>query len=154
MVQRHNSHIQQKIEQADIAKRANPLDLSSDQDLTIGIMNLIAIEDATATDDELHKMVSGIRTRLLSRIVPTDSDLFDVSTRLLGVAIRYMDMAAHQSAPTSYEMYDAAYGAYSAFWGLNMGMISIADVEKMRFDSSGQKMLECKKERVESEEIV
>lgn len=135
MVQRHNGHIQQKIEQADIAKRANPLDLSSDQDLTIGIMNLIAIEDATVPDDELHKMVSGIRTHLLSRIVPTDSDLFDVSARLLGVSIRYMDMAAHQSAPTSYEMYDAAYGAYSAFWGLNMGMISIADVEKMRFDS-------------------
>lgn len=135
MAQKNNNRIQQRIEQADIAKRANPLDLSSDQDLTIGIMNLIAIQEATAPDSELHKMVSGMCTGLLSRIVSTDSGLFDMSVRLLGIAIKYMDMAAHQSAPASYATYDRAYGAYSAFWGLNMGLIGMADVEKMLFDS-------------------
>ena len=33
------------IQKIDDAKKVNPLDLSSDQDLTIAIMNLISIEE-------------------------------------------------------------------------------------------------------------
>jgi len=136
MAQKNTKHIQQKIEQADIAKKANPLDLSSDQDLTIGIMNLLAIEGVTPPDSNLHQMVSDMRAQLLARIVPANSDLLEMSIRLLGLAMGYMDAAVHQSAPDSYKTYDMAYGAYSAFWGLNMGLIGIADVEKMQFDSN------------------
>ena len=37
--------VQEFVEKLDAAKKVNPKDLSSDQDLTIGIMNLISIEE-------------------------------------------------------------------------------------------------------------
>lgn len=37
--------IKEYVEKIDSAKKVNPKDLSSDQDLTIGIMNLISIEE-------------------------------------------------------------------------------------------------------------
>ncbi|MBR4859741.1 MAG: hypothetical protein IKV10_00400 [Alphaproteobacteria bacterium] len=125
-----NDFIAQRIVQADNAKKANPLDLSSDQDLTIGIMNLIAIEELTCPNSELHKTISGIRGDLLSRIVPRSSELYDVSVMLLGRAMSLAETAAHASGAGAYKIYDSAYEAYSLFWGLNMGLIDIDAAKK------------------------
>lgn len=38
-------NVKEFVEQIDNAKKLNPKDLSSDQDLTIAIMNLISIEE-------------------------------------------------------------------------------------------------------------
>ena len=38
-------NVKEFVEKLDAAKKVNPKDLSSDQDLTIGIMNLISIEE-------------------------------------------------------------------------------------------------------------
>ena len=56
MAKLDRNFINKKIEQADSVKKVNPLDLSSDQDLTIGLMNLIAIEDMVAPDSELYRI--------------------------------------------------------------------------------------------------
>ena len=37
--------MEEMIAEMDAAKKANPLDLSSDQDLSIGLMNLISLEE-------------------------------------------------------------------------------------------------------------
>jgi hypothetical protein len=131
----NRAFIKQRVEQADIAKKVNPLDLSSDQDLTIGLMNLIAIEDATDTDSELHRMIADMRTQLMSRIVLADTGLFDISVQLLGQAIRLMTAGFRTSGDDSYVLYDTAYGVYSAFWGLNMGLIGIEDAKKILNDA-------------------
>ena len=47
-------NVKEFVEKLDAAKKVNPKDLSSDQDLTIGIMNLISIEE--------HLMFSGAKT--------------------------------------------------------------------------------------------
>ena len=47
-------NVKEFVEKLDNAKKVNPKDLSSDQDLTIGIMNLISIEE--------HLMFSGAKT--------------------------------------------------------------------------------------------
>ena len=58
------------VETADVAKKTNRLDLSSDQDLTIGLMNLLFIEDILSDkNSDLFKMVSGVRAELMDRIV-------------------------------------------------------------------------------------
>ena len=46
--------MQEMIEKVDAAKKANPLDLSSDQDLSIALMNLISLEE--------HFFFSGAKT--------------------------------------------------------------------------------------------
>ena len=47
-------NVKEYVEKLDSGKKVNPKDLSSDQDLTIGIMNLISIEE--------HLMFSGAKT--------------------------------------------------------------------------------------------
>ena len=37
--------MEEMIEKLDAAKKANPLDLSSDQDLSIALMNLVSLEE-------------------------------------------------------------------------------------------------------------
>ena len=46
--------VQEFVERVDAMKKKNPKDLSSDQDLTIAIMNLISIEE--------HLIFSGAKT--------------------------------------------------------------------------------------------
>ena len=47
-------NVKEFVEKIDASKKLNPKDLSSDQDLTIAIMNLISIEE--------HLMFSGAKT--------------------------------------------------------------------------------------------
>ena len=42
-------NVKEFVERIDNSKKVNPKDLSSDQDLTIGIMNLISIEEHPLT---------------------------------------------------------------------------------------------------------
>ena len=47
--------MEEMIEKLDAAKKANPLDLSSDQDLSIALMNLVSLEEHFfALDDFLE----------------------------------------------------------------------------------------------------
>ena len=46
--------MEEMIEKLDAAKKANPLDLSSDQDLSIALMNLVSLEE--------HFFFSGAKT--------------------------------------------------------------------------------------------
>ena len=52
----NKEYLKQQVEFADNTKKVNALDLSSDQDLTIGLMNLLFIEDYTGAGD-LHDLV-------------------------------------------------------------------------------------------------
>ena len=68
MSQVKKSVLVNRVERADDAKKVNVLDLSSDQDLTIGLMNLLAIEDM-ALNSQIAEMVAGVRKKLMRPIV-------------------------------------------------------------------------------------
>jgi hypothetical protein len=125
-----NSEIKSVIEHADAAKKVNPLDLSSDQDLTIAVMNLIAIEDMACGD--VADAVGEMRAALLGRIVPVEKNM-DLSVGLLGTAMRLIESGNRAAdlgdMETAYRVYDEAYSAYSLFWGLNMGFVSADDIK-------------------------
>ena len=125
-----NKNIKNMVARADAAKKVNPRDLSSDQDLTIGLMNLIAIEDI-APDSQIATMVADVRKELMERVVK-QSDYMGVSYTLLGQAMTFMEdgMRAFPDKNRVYECFDAAYEAYAMFWGLNMGFIKLKDIGK------------------------
>ncbi|MBQ7128093.1 MAG: hypothetical protein IJO18_03875 [Alphaproteobacteria bacterium] len=122
--------VKDMIAQTDNAKKVNPRDLSSDQDLTIGLMNLIAIENI-AGDSQIAQMVGDVRKKLMRRVV-TDDAKYDASLDLLGKSVMLMSdgMRAFPDNRKAYELFDAAYEAYAMFWGLNMGFIKISDLDK------------------------
>lgn len=134
---RIDSDIRQRVELADKNKKVNPLDLSSDQDLTIAIMNLIAIEDMCG--GKLSDMVCAMRQNLMRRVVNKTDDM-DVTVALLGGAIRRMDAGNRAmdcgDAALAYRMYDDAYGLYSLFWGVVMGMVSGADIDLSEYNAN------------------
>jgi hypothetical protein len=120
--------LKQQIESADNAKKVNALDLSSDQDLTIGLMNLLFIEDYVASGT-LHDMVADLRQKLMSRIIKKSDKNYDISVKLLLESIRLIELGNKESGTSAYELYNQAYGYYSMFWGVNMGLIDAVDVE-------------------------
>ena len=122
--------IKEMIARADAAKKVNPRDLSSDQDLTIGLMNLIAIENI-APDSQIAQMVADTRKNLMSRVVKR-AEYIKKSQELLGVAMSLMSdgVRAFPNKKRAYECFDSAYEAYAMFWGLNMGFIDLSDIKK------------------------
>lgn len=115
---------------ADATKKVNPQDLSSDQDLTIGIMNLIAIENV-AGGSQIAQMVADVRKTLMWRLV-RDSENMEMSYDLLGQSAQLFQdgLRALPNKAKAYKYFDASYQAYVLFWGLNMGFITANEIEK------------------------
>ena len=106
------------VETADNAKKVNRLDLSSDQDLTIGLMNLLFIEDILSDkNSDLFKMVSGVRGELMDRIVKKSDKNRQLSEQLLLESMQLFDAGNKTSGVAAYQNYDSAYEKYSLFWG-------------------------------------
>ena len=107
-------NLKNMVEYTDASKKVNPLDLSSDQDLTIALMNLVAIEEI-APNGQIGQMVGEMRERLMARMTQ-DAEIMVRGYELLAQAVRAMDDAerAQQDGDnvTAYKLYDASYEAY------------------------------------------
>lgn len=122
--------LRQQIEKADNAKKTNVLDLSSDQDLTIGLMNLLFIEDYISNpESNLSQMIAGVREKLMNRIVKKSDKNRQILETLLLESMQLIDAGDKQSGVSAYQKYDDAYEKYSLFWGINMGLIDKKDIK-------------------------
>ena len=122
--------LRQQIEKADNAKKTNVLDLSSDQDLTIGLMNLLFIEDYISNpESNLSQMIAGVREKLMNRIVKKSDKNRQILEKLLLESMQLIDAGDKQSGVSVYQKYDDAYEKYSLFWGINMGLIDKKDIK-------------------------
>ncbi len=115
------------------------LDLSSDEDLSIAIMNLISIEEhlfftANKTGKssyyDLLYEIREIRKQLLKRIIKQyEGEVWCISKHLLASSMRLMEVGT--KALTKGDNKDAAdlfkksYDLYTLFWGLNMGAVKL-----------------------------
>ena len=139
--------MEEMIAQMDAAKKVNPLDLSSDQDLSIGLMNLISLEEhfffsGAKTGKtgfyDLINTVREMRKELMTRIVDksgTDgSEVWCISKHLLAAAMRLMEVGTKAlgagNKEDAYSLFEKAYDLYSLFWGLNMHIIDLGGVRE------------------------
>lgn len=130
--------VQEFVEKLDAAKKVNPKDLSSDQDLTIGIMNLISIEEhlmfsgAKTGKHEYYDLINQVREmrkNAMLKIIPAyEGEVWCISKHLLAAAMRVFEVGTKALAAgdrdTAYDLFDQSYGLYCMFWGLNMGMLN------------------------------
>ena len=105
-----NKNLKKQVGLADDKRKVNPLDLSSDQDLTIALMNLVAIEDMVP-DGKIGEMVRNIRKNLMARMI-ADEKACPQAREYLSQAINKMNQADKICGGDAYKMYDAAYEAY------------------------------------------
>ena len=143
---------QDLVTKVDDAKKLNPLDLSSDQDLSIAIMNLISIEEhffftqqKTGKDKYLDLLaeVREMRKELLKKMIKEyEGEVWCISKHLLAASMRLMEVGTKAlgqgKKKEAKEMFDKAYDLYSLFWGLNMNIVdtkNIKNIDKNALDN-------------------
>ncbi len=143
----HNpvKNLQDFIEKVDNMKKQEKMDLSSDQDLSIAIMNLVGIEEhlffsgAKTGKNEYYDLINEVREMrkdLLKKIIKEyEGEVWCISKHLLAASYRLMEVGTKQLSrgqkEDAYELFNKAYELYSLFWGLNMKIISPGDVKKI-----------------------
>ena len=135
--------IKEFVEKIDATKKVNPKDLSSDQDLTIAIMNLISIEEhlmfsgaKTGKNSyyDLIEQVRETRKQLMQKIIPEYvGEVWCISKHLLSASMRLMEVGTKQQSlkhkEEAYKLFDQSYELYCLFWGLNMKLLNLEDVK-------------------------
>ena len=137
--------LDEMIKKFDDLKKDNKLDLSSDQDLSIAIMNLVSIEEhffftgAKTGKPEYYDLLNEVREMrkgLLKKIIKEyEGEVWCISKHLLAASYRLMEVGTKAQGrgnkEEAQEMFQKAYDLYSLFWGLNMKLIGTDDIYKI-----------------------
>ena len=144
--------------------KENKLDLSSGEDLSIGLMNLISLEEHAyfsyiKTGDEkfleLLEKTREIRKEHLKKIVKeSDAEVWCMSKHLLASSMRLIEVGnkflKEGKKKEAEKLYEDAFELYSMFWQLNLGEKNIGFIEKgkksSKFSLALKKLLDCCKE--------
>lgn len=137
------------------AGKKGELDLSSDEDLSIAIMNLISIEEhffftgAKTGKPEYFDLLSTareMRKDLLKRIIKEyEGEVWCISKHLLSASMRLMEVGTKAQGQgkkqDAEDMFKKAFELYSLFWGINLKLINVGEVKKV-----GETQLDVKDE--------
>ncbi len=150
--------LDEMIKKFDDLKKDNKLDLSSDQDLSIAIMNLVSIEEhffftgAKTGKPEYYDLLNEVREMrksLLKKIIKEyEGEVWCISKHLLAASYRLMEVGTkaqgRNNKEEAQEMFQKAYDLYSLFWGLNMKLIGTDEIKKIDDDALDNKDTEKK----------
>lgn len=145
------------------AKKSGNLDLSTEEDLSIAIMNLISLEEhfyftaeKTGKSDYLDLLneTREIRKNLLAKMIDKkEGELWCVSKHLLAASMRLIEVGTkHQTDGKNEEakkVFDYAYKLYSLFWALRLKIVALPEVKEMAKDKEWtleqivEKMVDC-----------
>ncbi len=146
MAEKLEEKIQNLIEKIEKSKKGK-LDLSSDEDLSIAIMNLVSIEEhfffsgaKTGSEkyfdllNETRKMRKELLAKLVKDVEPgsekwcISKHLLAASMRLIEVGTKYYSQGKKEKA---HDLFSKAYQLWSLFWGINLKLIDIGKVKKI-----------------------
>jgi len=126
-------------------KKQDKMDLSSDQDLSLAIMNLVSIEEhffftgAKTGKTEYYDFLNEarqMRKELLKKIIKEyEGEVWCISKHLLAASMRLMEVGTKQlgmgKKEEAYDLFGKAYNLYSLFWGINMKLIDTKNIRKI-----------------------
>lgn len=139
-----------KVEKIKIDKN---VDLSSGEDLSIGIMNLISIEEhlfftlqKTKNKNYLDLLneIRLMRTGLMKRIVKDpEGEVWCISKHLLSSSMRVMEVGTKElkkgNKKEAMDLFEKSYKLYSLFWALNL-----SDNKKIKLSGNDAKFIDEK----------
>ena len=143
------ANVEEFIKKVGEMKKADKFDLSSDEDLSIAVMNLVSIEEhffftAEKTGNpeyfDLLKEVREMRKSLLKKLIKEyEGEVWCISKHLLAASMRLMEVGTKQlgagNNKEAQDLFDKAFNLYSLFWGVNLKMIDSKDVKKIDDDA-------------------
>ena len=124
-------------------KTSGTVDLSTEEDLSIAIMNLISLEEhfyfsaeKTKKDEYINLLmeVREVRKKLLARMMPVnEGESWCISKHLLGATMRMIEVGVKNRADKkdkeAKEIFDQAYRIYSLFWALRLKIIDPKNIK-------------------------
>ena len=146
---KEENKIQQLLAKVKAVEKGEKLDLSSAEDLSIAVMNLISIEEhffftgAKTGKSEYFDLLNKtreMRKELLKKLVKDYEGetwcimkhLLAASMRLIEVGTKYLSQGKQKEAE---DLFSKAYELYSLFWGINMKVIKTGDIKKIDDDA-------------------
>lgn len=126
-------------------KSSGTVDLSTEEDLSIAIMNLVSLEEhffftAEKTGKpeyfDLMNEVRSMRKSLLGRMIDKhEGETWCVSKHLLAAAMRLIEVGTKLKSDgkeeKAKETFDYAYRIYSLFWALRLKLIDTKELKKI-----------------------
>ncbi|MBI5732037.1 MAG: hypothetical protein HY982_01615 [Candidatus Magasanikbacteria bacterium] len=136
------------VEKVDTMKKQDKMDLSSDQDLSIAVMNLISIEEhfffsgaktGKSGYFDLLGQAREMRKDLLKKLIKEyEGEVWCISKHLLAASMRLMEVGTKQwgigKKEEAEDLFKKSYELYSLFWGLNLKLVSAGVIRKIDDD--------------------
>jgi len=158
--------IKELVKKISEVQSSQKFDLSSDEDLSIAIMNLISIEEhlfftAEKTENskylDLLNQVREMRKELLQKIVKNpEGEIWCISKHLLAGTMRLEEVGTKAlgkgNKEQAEELFKKAYQLYSLFWGLNLKLVEVEDVKAQNdTDFDERSIKDAPEEKIPSE---
>lgn len=136
------------LEKVSEVTKQKELDLSAGEDLSIGIMNLISIEEhlffsynktGNIKYIDLLSEIRAMRTELLKEIIKDyEGEVWCISKHLLAASMRVMEVGTKElkkgNKGKAKDLFEKSYKLYSLFWGLNLGVVDLGDTKRKDTD--------------------
>lgn len=133
------------MEKVEKMRQSGSLDLSTEEDLSIAIMNLISLEEhffftgaKTEKPDyfDLLGQVRSLRKELLAKMIDRkEGETWCISKHLLAVVMRLIEVGTklHSDGKKNEarQIFDRAYQMYTLFWGLRLKLVDVPEFKKM-----------------------
>ncbi|MCX6718038.1 MAG: hypothetical protein NTY81_00340 [Candidatus Staskawiczbacteria bacterium] len=134
------------------SSKDHEMDLSSDEDLSIAIMNLVSIEEhffftgAKLDKPEYFDLLNTareMRKDLLKKIIKEyEGEVWCISKHLLAASMRLMEVGTKAlgrgKKEEAEDLFRKAYELYSLFWGINLKLVNVGEVKKIGDDQIGK----------------
>lgn len=141
----NSEKINKLLEKVEKLKKEHKLDLSSGEDLSIAVMNLVSLEEhffftgAKTGKGKYYDWLSKVREvrkELLKKIVKdTEGEQWCISKHLLAASMRLIEVGTKYHSQgkkkEAKDLFAKAYDLYSLFWGINLKVIEVGEVKKI-----------------------
>ena len=125
------------IKKVEAMKKSGAVDLSTEEDLSIAIMNLISLEEhffftGEKTGDgkyfDLLGEVRELRKKLLGKMIDKhEGETWCISKHLLATTMRLMEVGTKlqgdKKTKEAKEVFDQAFRVYSMFWAMRLKLV-------------------------------
>ena len=140
-----NTKFQELIKKIERMKKSGEIDLSTEEDLSIAVMNLISLEEhffftSAKTGKEVYldllSQAREIRKFLLKKLINKhEGETWCISKHLLGTTMRLIEVGtklySDGKKDEAKEIYSKAHEIYSLFWALRLKLIDTAGLKTM-----------------------
>jgi hypothetical protein len=159
-----NENYKKLVEKVDKVVNEKKLDVNVEEDLCVGIMNLIGIEEhlfftaeKTGKQDLYYPILNEVRkmrVELLKKIVKEgEGEIWCTSKHLLSASMRMTEVGTKHlkdgNEKEAKEYFKRGYDLYNLFWGLNLnmvdtktikskGLVTEADIKKIQDEENGK----------------